>query len=211
MGNDKLTGGAGNDFIDGGSGNDTAFFNTIAAAVFVDLQGLGFTGFDAIGHGFDELVNIENVTGSSRNDTIKGNADGNVLSGLAGDDLLIGRNGNDTLRGGTGIDVLIGGNGDDVYDFNNINELGSTGATTDLIRGFATGDRIDISGIDANDSQAGNQAFTIAASLTGAGLITISQNAARTIIRGSIDADADAEFVIVLDAPTALTAADFIL
>ena len=213
VGNDKITGGAGNDIIDGGSGVDTAQYNSAAAAVFVDLLGLSFGGklFHAIGQGYDTLANIENVTGSSQADTIRGNSFDNVLVGLAGDDFLVGRFGNDTLRGGTGIDILVGGTGDDIYDFNSIKELGTMANSTDAIRGFNTGDKIDISGIDANEGLGGNQEFVIATSLTGAGQITISQNATKTIIRGSTDADADAEFMIVLNAPVALSDTDFIL
>lgn len=211
VGNDRITGGAGNDVIDGGSGIDTAQYNSIAAAVFVDLIQIGVSNLNAIGQGFDDLVNIENITGSTQSDTIKGDNIDNVLAGLAGDDILVGQFGNDTLRGGTGIDILIGGNGEDIYDFNSVKELGTTANSTDEIRGFATGDKIDISGIDANEDLGGNQDFVITTSLTGAGQITITQNATKTIIRGSTDADTDAEFMIVLNAPISLTAADFVL
>lgn len=213
VGNDRIMGGAGNDTIDGGSGIDTAEYNSIAASVFVDLQGLSFGGslIHALGQGFDTLINIENVTGSSRSDTIRADSNDNVLVGLAGDDFLVGRFGSDTLRGGTGNDVLVGGGDDDVYDFNSVKELGTTVNNTDVIRGFATGDKIDISGIDADEGVGGNQDFVIATALTGAGQITISQNATKTIIRGSTDADADAEFMIVLNAPMTLSATDFIL
>jgi Ca2+-binding RTX toxin-like protein len=117
-GNDTLIGGLGNDTLDGGAGTDTAAYNTVAQSVHVDLAGItGTGGKSAIGQGFDVLTSIENVIGSSMNDTIFGSADAtaNRLDGGAGNDRLNGRDGVDVLIGGVGDDVLAGGDGFDSF------------------------------------------------------------------------------------------------
>ncbi|QAY79775.1 hypothetical protein ETR14_07260 [Sphingosinicella sp. BN140058] len=48
---------------------------------------------------------MENLTGSSRADTLIGDAGGNRIDGGAGDDRLVGGDGADTLIGGSGIDT----------------------------------------------------------------------------------------------------------
>lgn len=213
VGNDILIGGLGNDSINGGSGIDTVKFNTIAASVFVDLLGIPGSGLaEAIGQGNDDLILIENVTGSTLADTVRGDGAANILRGLSGDDLLSGRGGNDLIVGGAGQDTLIGGAGADVFDFDSVTELAATAALTDRIIGFDAADRIDLSTIDANGSAAGNQAFTFQTTpLTGAAQVTFSQTGGNTVVSGSTDADGVAEFVIVLNGLHALSAADFIL
>ncbi len=67
--------------------------------------------------GYDILEDVENVTGSSYNDTLYGNAlTDNVLSGLGGSDNLDGRGGDNTLLGGDGYDTLFAGSGNDFID-----------------------------------------------------------------------------------------------
>ena len=67
--------------------------------------------------GYDILEDVENVTGSSYNDTVYGNAlKDNVLSGLGGSDTLDGRGGNNILRGGDGYVTLLSGCGEDYID-----------------------------------------------------------------------------------------------
>ncbi len=104
-GNDTLNGGNGNDLLDGGSGIDTA-----------DYSGLKFKGLLSTDLGLDAnlatgiaqhssqnnplgstdtLVNLENLTGTSRRDRLVGDS---------GDNLLVGGKGKDTLTGGGGSD-----------------------------------------------------------------------------------------------------------
>jgi len=82
-GNDLLSGGAGNDTLDGGTGTDTATFASAASAVTVDLHA-----GTATGDGTDTLISIENVTGSTHNDTIISNSSDNVLDGGTGTDTV---------------------------------------------------------------------------------------------------------------------------
>ena len=98
-GNDELNGGEGNDILEGGSGTDWASFEN-GAAVNADLT----TGL-ATGQGNDTITGIENLRGSSNNDTLKGNSGNNTLQGGAGADLLIATAGSDVLNGGADIDT----------------------------------------------------------------------------------------------------------
>ena len=65
--------------------------------------------YNALQYNGDARSLIENATGGSGNDVIKGNAANNVLNGNAGNDQLFGYDGNDTLNGGDGADELNGG------------------------------------------------------------------------------------------------------
>jgi Ca2+-binding RTX toxin-like protein len=66
------------------------------------------------------------------------------------------------LTGGLGRDVLKGGNGSDRFDFNLVVES-PRGLLRDNVIGFSgaggQGDKIDLSTVDANLTDAGNQAF----------------------------------------------------
>jgi Ca2+-binding RTX toxin-like protein len=89
--NDTLRGGAGNDYLDGGEGTDTADFSDATAGVSVDLSSLGVEQVIGGGLGSDTLVSIENLIGSSFDDTFYGNdTDGNSFDGgdeVAGNEL----------------------------------------------------------------------------------------------------------------------------
>jgi Ca2+-binding RTX toxin-like protein len=115
-GDDVLDGRGGNDFIDGGAGIDTVVF-ALAQSVYVDLNGIAGTEslpeyyFEAQGQGNDHLVGIENVTGSSKGDTIIGNAQANIINGMGGADRMAGGAGNDTYHVDTAGDVTTEGSG----------------------------------------------------------------------------------------------------
>jgi Ca2+-binding RTX toxin-like protein len=134
VGNDILTGTAGNDLLDGrggadtingGAGVDTLTYSDSVAGVAVSLAltvAQVSTG-DASG---DILSNIENLIGTTFNDTLTGDANANTLDGGIGDDVisggggidkLIGGIGNDRLIGGLGVDTLDGGVGSDRYEW----------------------------------------------------------------------------------------------
>ncbi|ACU89970.1 tandem-95 repeat protein [Desulfomicrobium baculatum] len=119
VGNDILRGGVNADTLDGGLGTDTVDYSASAAWVQADLnlataQIGGGAGNDALG---DVLAGIENLTGSSWDDSLTGDGQANVLTGLAGIDTLIGGAGNDTLIGGAGVDSMDGGTGTDMGDY----------------------------------------------------------------------------------------------
>lgn len=59
----------------------------------------------------DTISNVENVTGTSRNDIVFGSSADNRLDGGDGSDYLEGGDGNDTLNGGNGADQSHGTSG----------------------------------------------------------------------------------------------------
>jgi Ca2+-binding RTX toxin-like protein len=105
---DTLKGGTGNDTLEGGTGSDTADFSDKTGAVVVTLNGATTANVSVGGVNEDTVRNIENVTGGSGNDTLRGDSQANTLSGGIGDD---------TLRGGAGTDTLIGGSNSDVFEY----------------------------------------------------------------------------------------------
>ena len=99
-GNDVFVGNMANNVLDGGAGSDTVMF-TNPGGVSVTLND---TGADVIvNHDgeTDTLRSIENIVGTTGNDTLTGNSLDNLLSGGTG--------GADTLSGGAGNDRLLGG------------------------------------------------------------------------------------------------------
>ncbi|MDR6757419.1 Ca2+-binding RTX toxin-like protein [Mycoplana sp. BE70] len=115
----------GNDIVDGRGGIDTIRYDRDAQhygskGVSVDLNaGVGTDGFG----NKDKLSNIENVVGTEKGDTLKGNSAANELTGSGG---------NDKLYGGLGKDVLIGGTGQDTFVFN----TKPTSSNIDTIKDF---------------------------------------------------------------------------
>ncbi|KPK77594.1 MAG: hypothetical protein AMJ79_02710, partial [Phycisphaerae bacterium SM23_30] len=112
-GDDTLYGGAGDDTLKGGLNTDTVSYLYDDNGVYVEL---GVTATDGFGNA-DKLFDIENLEGSSFDDTLIGDGFANVLMGAGGKDTLEGLAGNDTLDGGWDDDVLTGGMGDDTYKF----------------------------------------------------------------------------------------------
>ena len=100
-GDDTLLGGGGGDQISGGAGTDTASYAGSNAGVTVNLKDNTASGGDAQG---DSISGIENLVGSSKNDSLTGD-DAYYVSGGLGN----------RLDGGAGNDTLAAGLGDDVY------------------------------------------------------------------------------------------------
>jgi Ca2+-binding RTX toxin-like protein len=109
-GGDTLVGGPGDDTQDGGLGTDTGSFSGTAAVVASLAAGT------ASGQGSDTLTAIENLTGSSANDTLTGDSGPNNLDGSGGNDTVRGGAGNDNVIGGKGADNLFGEDGDDTVN-----------------------------------------------------------------------------------------------
>ena len=115
------------------------------------------------------------------------------------------------FQGGLGKDTATGGGGRDLYDFNAVSES-AAGSNRDVITDFAhLADKIDLMGIDADTTVAGDQAFhwVGTAPLSGPGEVGFFTSAGNTIIRASNDADAASEFEAQLNGNVPLTPLDF--
>lgn len=174
---DRVTGTSANDAIHGMAGNDL-------------IYGMG---------GNDNLI------GGTGNDTLLGGDLGDVLQGQAGDDMLRGQAGNDILYGALGQDTLAGGTGADTFRFLSNSEsnsrfgvdvivAGDGGAAFDGV-GVRGGDVIDLHGIDANLTIAGNQDFVFSAS-RAAGTVSLSEVNGETVLNAHINNDGIADLTI---------------
>ncbi len=196
---DDLSGNAGNDTLYGGYGNDS-------------LHG---------GDGNDKLLGESDndyLDGGNGNDTLNGAAGNDSFNGGLGRDILSGGVGNDTLTGGAGKDNLTGGIGADKFKFAAVSESGITATTRDTITDFkiAQSDKIDLSAIDANTAVTGNDGFaTLNQGATFSGSFSVSAalffDQTTHILWGNNDADATADFSILLTGVTTLSTSDFIL
>ncbi|MGD9510257.1 MAG: right-handed parallel beta-helix repeat-containing protein, partial [Geminicoccaceae bacterium] len=197
-GKDTLHGGEDGDLLDGGAGNDRLYgdagIDLVSYAgstkVALDLA----TGKAVRGGESDTLHDVEGAIGSSRNDLLKGDGADNWF------------------QGGLGKDTFTGKGGRDLYDYDHVAE--SRPGARDVIKDFAhLTDRIDLTGIDADTTVAGNQSFhwVGADALSGPGEVGFFTAGGNTIVQASTDADAASEFALQLTGIKALTAADFYL
>ena len=110
-GNDYLVGNGGQDYFDGGNGQDMVSYHGYKADIHADLKKGVVSSPDS--HYQETLISIEDFTGGSGNDKIKGDHGKNTLHGGYGNDKIYGRGGDDHLYGGYGDDKLKGDKGDD--------------------------------------------------------------------------------------------------
>src|SRR5687767_8981544 len=108
------------------------------------------------------------LVGTNAADQIFGLGGNDTLQGLGGNDRYVGGQGRDTMRDNTGNDI-------DTFIFDDFPTgpgtfgYDSTPSNRDRIQGFLSaevigsgqGDRIDVSGIDADLTRGGNQAFDL--------------------------------------------------
>ena len=231
LGNDFLNGGTGIDNMDGGFGNDTYVVDNDGD----DAAEGAFGGVDlvlsSVNYNLNLIPNLElenltlrgaaaiSGTGNVNNNIITGIGNtNNLLRGLNGNDTIVGGDGNDTIVGGNGTDTLTGGTalvgaGNDTFDFNSVLES-QPGVLRDVItdfvgNGFGLGDRINLSTIDANNINPGNQAFTfIVGPFTAAGQV---RYAGGGLIQANTGGSLAPELEIRLTGAPLLVAADFIL
>ncbi len=176
-GDDVLVGGTGNDILRGGIGSDTASYAT-SLGVTVDLSLIGAQ--NTVGAGFDQLIDIENLLGSIRSDTLGGDAGANILDGNAGTDTVsyatagaavtvsLALQGAAQNTGGGGLDTLL--------NFENLtgsafDDSLAGNAGTNIIDG---GDGVDtVSYAAATSGVTVSLALTVAQNTTGAGSDTL--------------------------------------
>lgn len=120
-GRDRLDGGSGADNLVGGDGTDFAYYATrtppeFPTGVTVKLDGVANDGSPS--EGDNVFADVENVWGTSMNDTLVGaQSVANWLSGLAGDDTLMGGESPCGQLCASRPDYLDGGAGYDTIDY----------------------------------------------------------------------------------------------
>ena len=165
--------------------------------------------------------NQESLFGNAGNDVlfnISLTSNGSVkLDGGAGNDQIFDGDGDNILIGGLGVDILNGGDGNDIYKFLTIKDSGVTPATADVIgdgplgdgdQVWNSGDKIDLSAIDANAKIAGKQAFTFWSS---ASANSVWFDSSTSTVFADASGDTKADFAVVVIGVNSLSAADFIL
>jgi Ca2+-binding RTX toxin-like protein len=154
----ETTGNFDRDIIYGGEGIDTVDYSqaTIAGGggINANMPGGVINPDGGQGQGNsnnDTIFSIENIVGSSGNDTLIGDGQNNLLDGRGGndsieggggDDTLLGGDGNDTLRGGANNDILDGGDGNDVLAGDEGNDSLSGGDGNDTLSGGSGDDTL---------------------------------------------------------------------
>jgi hypothetical protein len=200
-GADVLTGSQGDNAISGLGGNDTI---------------AGVVGNDTLSGGNGDDV----VSGGIGNDVVSGDGGNDLLAGDSGADTIKGGDGKDVLGGGAGADVLVGGTGADVFYFDNdqINPA-SIADSTDTIKDFSDiifgdGDRIDLSGIDANNNNVNDNAFTFigtGAFTKAAGELRYSSVGYGVALAGDVNGDGKGDFLIKILGAVSLIAPELVL
>ncbi|MFC3077023.1 calcium-binding protein [Phenylobacterium terrae] len=190
-GADNLFGGAGADYLHGGAGFDYARYDDQAYGGFTaSLANPGANTGAAAG---DVFAEIEGLVLGSGDDSGAGNGADNYLYGLGG---------NDTLDGGAGADHLHGGAGGDRFVVSSAAH--SSAAAPDRVLDFnpGEGDLIDVSAVDADPGQGGDQAFAFVAAFSGtAGQVRAVVDAGLNQTRLEFDLNGDGagqEMVILL-------------
>lgn len=213
-GADRIFGDDGRDLIDAGAGNDTVHGGA-GDDRFVAQSGDG----DDVYYGGDgiDTLDMSAITSATTVDLGSGGSGrGSATSTLGGADTLWGvenvvtGSGADTIVASAAVNVMDGGAGNDTFRF-----LSASDADGDTILGFQPGDKIDLSGIDANGGSAGNQAFTLVAgtTLSGAAQLAVSHETRAdgdyTVVQASTDGDNAAELRISIKGTHNLGSADF--
>ena len=154
-GDDQLQGGGGDDQLFGGTGINTADYLNATAGVTVDLG----TGTASGGDGNDVLFNIQQVFGSSFNDSLIGGGSSDTLFGTGGNDTLLGGDSDDFLDGQEGNDLVLGEDGNDSLFGGAGNDQIEGGEGNDTLRGGVGNDTLlggpgndVLIGVDTNGS-----------------------------------------------------------
>ncbi len=211
-GRDMLVGSEG-DFLYGGIGddlynvseenmtvveNDGEGYDTVEASIsytlgaFIERLDLSCAGGDIDG------------TGNAQANSLLGNCHVNILSGLAGNDVIEGWDGDDVLIGGLGNDRLIGGADADTFVVLNSDMVSSLLGQVrqgDVILDldFSEGDRIDLSDIDADVTQGGDQDFYFVSAFTkqaGQARLTYNAGSDYTLLQLDVDGDGKSDYQI---------------
>jgi Ca2+-binding RTX toxin-like protein len=211
-GSDRLDGNQGADTLVGGLGNEIYYVDNAGDSI-VELPSEGTDLVrSSISFSLATLADVEDVQLLGGGPlSVEGNAGANRLTGNNGANFISGGGGDDTLRGNFGADTLSGGDGADTFLYIGVNESGPS--AKDSITDFLSGvDRLDFSAIDADTTQAGDQAFGLDSDgMLATGEIRLTQQGGNLLLEANNDADAAVETAIVLLGVASLAAGDFVL
>ena len=134
--------------------------------------------------------------------------------GGTGNDVITGGSGADWIFGGDGTDTLYGGGGNDVFYYDALSQS-NPNVGRDGIQDFSTGDKMDLSALDAI-AGGGDDAFTFIGSgafTNHAGELRATSSGPIWTVSGDVNGDgvADFELVVVVSDAHPLTSADFTL
>jgi Ca2+-binding RTX toxin-like protein len=184
-GHDQVNGGRGDDTVTGGEGDDVVEGEDGADSIF------GWNGNDTL-------------LGGEGDDLAVGDGGHDLIFGQNGYDTLLGLDGDDVIGGNYGADLLFGGSGADRFIFFSADDsrAGAADRIVDLFVGDNkyTGDVIDLSAIDANVTQNGDQAFSFrgfqgAPGPAGSLQVGVIEGVG-VFLFGYVDHDADADLII---------------
>ena len=184
-GKDGLEGRGGGDKLKGGKGSNTASYE-FAAAGFIPPISPRHRPTPAMRRATNTPVFRNSLLGSRLNDKLTGDGSNNRLTGGKGKDRLKGRGGKDIFTYRLATDSLPTSR-DEILDF-------KPGTASSVI------DKIDVSAIDANSVENGNQAFTFRGTkvFNEAGQLRLKKTSAGIVIQGNTNASAAPEFEILL-------------
>jgi Ca2+-binding RTX toxin-like protein len=186
--NNMLVGGLGNDVLNGGAGIDTASYASATAGVRVNLALT--TAQNTIGAGTDTISQIENIIGSSFNDTLAGDGFANTLAGGYGADSLTGGLGSDTFQFTAGDSGQTVGTIDNIVDI--VKGALGTGDVIDYIRNLAIGG----SNAPATATEASINAVTGVATFAAGSGTTLGDALTDIATRFTTATDAQGEFAL---------------
>lgn len=206
---------------------NTSLLDFVDGFALENLTLIGNAALNGVGN-----LNDNVLTGNGRNnslfaddgnDTVLGGNGNDIVDGGRGNDVVRGQAGNDIVAGGAGVDTRVGGTGNDTFTFQFLTQGeidlidNGDGASAFQGAGFAPGDIIDVSGIDARPA-GGNQAFNFVNNGGGGAtgtLWVVNIGGGMSQVRGNTDGDAAFELQINIDdggvSANAYRAADFIL
>ncbi|WP_274426883.1 peroxidase family protein [Chelativorans sp. YIM 93263] len=218
-GNDRILGENGDDFINAGAGGDTVFGGNGDDLIVAERDDGDDTyyGDDMVGGSGTDTLDMSAINANITADLGTGfMGRGSASSAQTGNDTIWGienivaGSGDDTITAGSPVNVIDGGEGDDTFRF-----LSAADADGDTVMGFQPGDRIDLSGIDANECASGNQSFTLVSdAFTGSrGELLVSHETRDgedfTIVQGNTSGGSEADFKVSIKGSHNLTGSDF--
>ena len=215
-----LAGNWGDNILDGGAGADQ-MFGYLGNDLYV-VDNSADRAYDPVNNGtFDRVLTSVTFTleaGSEIEVLAAINGAATTAFDLVGNEFantILGNDGQNTIVGGLGIDTLTGNGGGDVFVWTSTAESRLAGDEADVITDFnrPQGDLIAVNSIDADDTVAGDQAFTFigTAAFTAAGQINYFTTATDTYILLNTDGDASQEMTTRLAGVHNVDASWFVL